>query len=243
LVGHESSRTGRENEFVYHLLSSVLAANLHNEEEGRKAIATFLDKLPTARKVPKLPKTISAMIRNIQPFLPEAATTNRALAKACFLISPMTYMCRFHQTKAKRQGKIDGDNELPGEYQVTGVAYRRVRVSKRIGVFPQVGYFSCGCSEEDVLWDFFFWKTWSITSPTTQVTEGWLDQALDPRARAFVAGAFREALPVVLDEMYTGDRSILQHRQFQLTMMIERMQDELDELTAYMERADEEVQE
>jgi hypothetical protein len=213
-----------------------LPSDMHDLEQGEKAIDTFLTSLQTAKKLPKLPKTVRAMIRNIQPYLPQAATTNRVLAKACFLTSPMNYMCRHHQSKAKRQGKIDGQNTIPGEYKVTGVAYEKILVSKHNGYRSEPGFFSCGCSEDDVLMDFFFWKTWVITSPTTQVTEGWLGQTLEPRTRAFITTAFREMQMVSLDEMYSGDRSYTEQRQVLLTLMIQRLSAELESLTAYEDR-------
>jgi hypothetical protein len=172
------------------------------------------------------------MIRNVQPFLPHAATTNRALAKACFLISGANYMCRYHQFKSKHQGTLDGENELPGQPKVTGVAYPRICAS---GISPVDGYWNCGCSEDDVLLDFIFWKTWSITSPVTQVSEGWLDQTLEPRSRAFCTTAFKAMHHLTLDEMYTGDRDYALHRQIQLTLMIQRMTAELGHLTAQMD--------
>ena len=162
------------------------------------------------------------MARNIQPFLPEAATITRQLAKACFLISGVTYMCRFHQS-AKRQGKTDGENTAPGEPKVMGVAFQKLQS----GVPPEAGFFSCGCSEEDVLMDFYFWKKWSITSPVTGVTEGWLANGLDPRDRAFVTEGIRSLGLFTLDEMYSADRDPEEQLQHLREIIVDRVQHDL----------------
>jgi hypothetical protein len=199
-----------------------------NPVKGHKAIAAFLKALPNTSKPPTLNKTIRSMIRYIQPFMPDAATTNRALAKACFLTGPSTYLCRYHQVKVKRPGKIDGANQGPGEYKVTGVAFQKLQATKNNVVVVPEGYFNCGCCEEDVLLDFYFWKTWQISSPTTGVTEGWMDQTLDPRARAFVTAAFRNLQTVSLDELYRGKRTWEEQRAIVLALMIERLKVQLE---------------
>jgi hypothetical protein len=124
-----------------------------------------------------------------------------------------------------------------GEFQVMGVPYR-----KNIGVKdelddsspaapnPPAGFMNCGCSEEAVLFEFFFWKTWTITSPSTGVTEGWSDQVLDPRARLFVVTAFKAATKLSLDDLYKKGLTDRAYKRALLTIQIERLTRELNEM-------------
>ena len=179
-------------------------------------------------KKARISTTLRAMMRNIQPFIPRAATTNRKLARHCFLTSYGNYMCKHHQSKAKRKPVIDGANQTVGGYAVTGVPHPRLISNDEMDNTPAAGYMNCGCNEEDVLTEFFYWKTWTITSPTTGVVEHWLDQAFDPRARAFVVTAHREASRLTLNDLYAkcGDED--EHRRQLLRKQIARLQLELE---------------
>ena len=171
---------------------------------GEKAIDKFLAMQRLGSRKPTLPSHIRAMIRAIQPFLPHAAMTNRELALHCLNTTWNNHLCHHHQWKAKRQPIKDGDKKglKVGKYLVTGVPGPRV-IKESLENDVEPSYLSCGCSEEDVLIDFYFWKMWTITSPTTGETEGWKDQYLDPRARAFVITAFTSATTLRLDDLYT----------------------------------------
>ena len=228
MAGDDGGGTRRQNEYVLcfvSLYSVAYLVDVHFAEEGQEEIQKFVKKLSRGRgqRPPKLEKSIRSMARNVQPFLPEVATMSRELAKACFLISGTNYMCRFHQIIAKRQGKIDGENTKPGEPKVMGVAYKKLQA----GVPPEPGFFSCGCSEEDVLMDFYFWKTWEITSPVTGITEGWLAHALDLRSRAFVTAGFRSLGLFTLDELYTGDRDPPTHLRHLREIILDNVQHDL----------------
>lgn len=176
------------------------------------------------KKDPTLPSNIRTMIRAIQEFLPRAATTNRSLARHCLNTTWNNHLCHHHQWKAKRQPVKDGDKDgrRVGEYLVTGVpGPQLIKDSLVNGVAP--GFLSCGCNEEEVLTDFYFWKTQTITSPTTGVTEGWKDQYLDPRARTFVVTAFKCATLLSVDDLYTDIANERANEQRVLELQMERI--------------------
>ena len=149
-------------------------------------------------------------------------------------------MCRYHQTKAKRAGPIDGDHsgKVEGRYQVLGVPYERnldeklpAGTGKSATVRPQ-GVLNCGCEEEAVLFEFYFWKTWTATSPTTFVTEGLLDQLMDPRTRLFVVTAYKAATGITLEDLYSNGLNNHDHKKALLTKQIGLFTSRLDALKA-----------
>jgi hypothetical protein len=213
--------------------------------EGEKALDKFLDDIKKggrkAEKAAISPK-IRSMIRNIQPFVPRAATTNRDLARHCLLTTSKNYLCSHHQAKAKRAPITDGENKKLGGYAVTGVPHSRIvnpKLTKpgdasKTGdeidgttKTPAKGYLHCGCKEDDVLAEFYFWKTWTVTSPTTGVTEGWLDQGFDPRARVFVVSAIKDIAKLNIDDLYTNGLDDRTHKKKLLELQISRMEQEL----------------
>jgi len=66
---------------------------------------------------------------------------------------------------------------------------------------------SCGCSLEDALLDFFFWKDTTATSPSTSIREAWGVDMLDPRSRAFVCAILRGQPGIELDWLYKIERN------------------------------------
>ena len=185
------------------------------------------------------------MIRNVQPLASRAATTNRALALECLKLSSNNIMCRYHQTLAKRDPIIDGTHsgKVEGQYQVTGVPYKKVLDKKPTksdkkstksdnGTVRPQGALSCGCDEEAVLFEFFFWKTWTITSPTTFVTEGFLDQRMDPRTRLFFVTAFKAATGITLDDLYSNGLNAHESKKALLAKQIAVLTTRLEDLKA-----------
>ena len=174
------------------------------------------------------------MIRNIQPFVPRAATTNRVLAWHCLSTAWSNHQCRYHQSKSKRAPVRDGETKglRLGEYLITGVPGARL-LAKAEGneSLEDSPFLNCGCSEDEVLTDFFFWKTWTITSPTTGITEGWKDQSFDPRMRAFVVTAFKKMTKLTVDDLYSEDGGRA-HQIRLLKVQMARLGDELAKLKA-----------
>jgi len=102
---------------------------------------------------------------------------------------------------------VDGE----GKYKLNGQPYPRKLRQKKADppVERPPGHLHCGCNEDDVLMDFFFWKTWTLTSEEHGicVEESMKDQLMAPRLRAFVVHAFRAATGLSIDDMYLDGRS------------------------------------
>lgn len=177
----------------------------------------------------QIPLSIRNRIRCVQDYLIEAATTNREMALHCLTTRSGNTMCRYHQGITKKSQPKDGDNtgEIIGEYLVTGIPGARILHPK----IPEPGMLNCGCDEDEVLTDFFFWKTWTITSRKTGKTEGWKEQCLDPRARAFVVQAFRDATGLRVDDLYRHNRTADEQRKFELEKELAIIQKALLEFT------------
>ncbi|KAJ7749779.1 hypothetical protein B0H14DRAFT_3513558 [Mycena olivaceomarginata] len=122
----------------------------------------------------------------------EEAAAETAVNK--FLIDPENntipqkdqFKCRFHiEKRSQKQAK-----------QVDGPA---------LGKFP-MGLWHAGCEITSVLWDFFWWKTWTVASGNPKITdlEMMKSDVLDVRHRAFFIQAYKKATKLDLDDLYTG---------------------------------------
>ena len=113
-------------------------------------------------------------------------------------------------------------------YKVTGTTYIRNVNSLRVnGIQPQPGHLHCGCPEDPVLFAFYLWKQTKITSPLSNVTEGWGDQQLDPWARMLMATAWQEWTGLTIDQMYREDKSGTEAEIERLKYQIEVFQESL----------------
>jgi hypothetical protein len=142
--------------------------------------------------------------------MPEAATTSRELALAVLETNRQNIVCCYHQ-RAKGDVVVDGE----GKYALNGQPYpRKLRKTKAAPpVTRPPGHLHCGCNEDDVLMDFYFWKTWSLTSELNgdKVTESMRDQLMPPRLRAFVVHAFKNSTGLSIKDLYSGKRSPENH--------------------------------
>lgn len=181
---------------------------------------------PGQRLVP-IPVSIRNRIRTVQSYLIEGATTNRKTALHCLTTGNGNTMCRYHQGITKKEHPMDGEypGDKMGEFNVTGVPGPRVLYPET----PAPGMMNCGCDEDEVLTDFFFWKTWTVTSTKTKKTEGWKEQCLDPRARAFVVQAFHQATGLSIDDMYFENRNADQQKKRLLEKELEMIQTALED--------------
>jgi hypothetical protein len=170
------------------------------------------------------------MIQNIQLFVPHTATTSRLLVHHCFLTLNGNHLCRHHQAKVKQTPVIDGGNQNVGGFAVTGVPHARLLNTAQTKVTLAEGYFNCSCREDKVLMEFYFWKMWTITSPTTRMEEGWMDQAFNPRAHVFVATAYKNAMKLNINDLYTIGFTNEAHRKQVLERQVARLKKELARL-------------
>lgn len=198
--------------------------------EGKEALLEFVRSQKSGlRRVP-IPLSVRARIRCVQSYLIEAATTNREMSLHCLTTREGNIMCRYHQGITKKSQAKDGDNtgDKIGEFAVTGIPGPRILFPN----IPKKGMLNCGCDEEEVLTDFFFWKTWTITSPATKKTEGWKEQCLDPRARSFVVQAFQQQSGLKVDDLYRQNRTADEQRKFELEKELAIIQELLAEFPA-----------
>jgi hypothetical protein len=71
----------------------------------------------------------------------------------------------------------------------------------------------CGCAIDDVLMEFFFWKTWTAksTRPGLNVSESLKDEVVPARLRAFINQAFKKTMCLTLDDLYGEDYGTQQY--------------------------------
>lgn len=96
------------------------------------------------------------------------------------------------------------------------------------------GHMSCGCAIDVVLMDFFFWKTWTITStrPDFKVVESMQEDVLGARQHAFFVQAYKAGTGLSLDDLYGADYGTKEYferlRKHQVEKLIELLNDMQD---------------
>ena len=186
---------------------------------------TAIDEFLTKKK--PLPFHIRRLIRDVQEFLPAAATVSRELSLHILSTNRNNSICVFHQHR--RHTKIS-DGVIPGQKHILrGVPYSRIVGSaKGESQPPPEGFLHCGCSIDVALLDFFWWKTWVLRSARQDlpVSEGMGEEVIAPRVRAFFAQGFTEATGLTIDELYATHAGIHGFnskyvRMFQLKKMLD----------------------
>ena len=165
-------------------------------DDARKSIEKFLKTGDIADFKPKFRKAM----RSIQGFLPEESLRSKAVATVCHLTIQSNLVCRYHICHQKRK---EFDN--CGAYLVEGVAYRPSYGTKRDPVKPKEGYMNCGCLIDDVLYDFFFWKSWSVSSTRRDLagrTETMKSDVFKPRVRSFIIQLFKDTTMLTTNDLY-----------------------------------------
>ncbi|KAG6810085.1 hypothetical protein H0H92_013381 [Tricholoma furcatifolium] len=169
-------------------------------ERGRDAIEGWLEHPGKYR----LDDTLRRLIRKYQTFIPEAAISSRQLALEILTTNRGNSRCVYHHRTDKTSKIRDGRGvkfQLYGVPEAPCFLWKKTSNTRK----PAEGYLRCGCSEEDALLDFAFWKTWILESKG--ITEGLGEGVLSPRHRAFVLKNFRDYTGLKADDMYRGDLS------------------------------------
>lgn len=109
---------------------------------------------------------------------------------------------------------------------------REVAKTKKKIILPPAGYMHCGCNENVVLTDFYFWKTWTLTCLETgkAVTESLRDQRLLPRERAFIVAHYEKVTGLTIDDLYSGARKPEDHERHLLKLQAERLLQKVKEM-------------
>ncbi|KDR65233.1 hypothetical protein GALMADRAFT_43504, partial [Galerina marginata CBS 339.88] len=105
---------------------------------------------------------------------------------------------------------------------IEGVGYKPDLQSKE----RPKGHMSCGCSIDDVLLEFYFWKVLKIRSSNPNmagVEEGMKDLMLSTRARAFFCAAFRNYSRLTFDDLCNAAKSGASHMTQLAKIQIDRL--------------------
>jgi hypothetical protein len=186
-----------EGECKFILVRLVLTYPKRSIEEGRKAIKLFLkDGTP-------IPDSIRRDIRMCDELLPEAATTTRKLALHILTSNRDNLQCLYHSGGGKEY-RLEGEEE-GRPHQVTSIFAQAVKnEEKGDGVQPEPGLMHCGCDIETALWDFFFFKTWTVSTRDKTHCEGMMNVTrFKPRDREFVVQGYTLATGLHIDDIYT----------------------------------------
>lgn len=154
-----------------------------------------------------IPFEIRSQIRSIEEFCLEAASTTKALALHCLTSRFGNTVCLYHFIHDKA-GRIN-DAKPQRNYQVTGVPWARAMNPRNrpsntsLRELPPKAI-HCGCHQDDVLWDFFWWKNTRLYSPTLHITEDWGPTGLEPRGRGFMVTFLQQFTHTKLRDIYSG---------------------------------------
>lgn len=155
-----------------------------------------------SQKRGKFNETFRRTVLTVQHVLPEAATTTRKAALMVHSNSWKNLVCRLHI--ASRNHPRDG--QLHNNSQIHGVGHQPTHGTAENPAVPPPGHMHCGCLIDDVLLDFFLWKTLKIcsTNPKLEADEGMAQQVMAPRMRSFFVAVFRQFSGLTIDDLYTG---------------------------------------
>jgi hypothetical protein len=190
------------------------------------AIAKYID---DPNKYP-ISGTLKDLIRRVQVVGRKASNYSRDLALHVMESNKGNMICPYHREKDKLGLICD---MIPGssDYHVTGTPFeRRVVTSGGTERTRRKGILDCGCTEDDVLLEFYWWKSITATSASTKETEGWRTQRLDPRARLFMRVEWEYISGLVVDDIY-------RHGKTRWESEVSRCTSQIETLTRYLESA------
>ena len=180
--------------------------------------------------ISKLSVGTRSAIRTHQALAPAAATTFRGLALDVLTTNRGNVLCPYHQEMDKR-GATDS------KYLVNGVPQPRMVADKKKTAKSaehkkrlEEGFLHCGCPMDAALWDFFFWKSLTLTATINdqEVTEH--VSRWTPRDRAFFLKIFEQYTFLKIDDLYTRNRSPDQHEERRVLIQLGRVLDRVNEL-------------
>ena len=133
-------------------------------------------------------------IREIVELAPRAGTTSRELS--LHILERNNKICRHHG----RYRTEDSFAKYDTVTSIEGVGYKKDYTRN-----AEENHMDCGCSIELSVWDFFWFKTWSVGSSHPRVThrENLKCDTIPPRLRSFFAEAYKLIGMITLDELFT----------------------------------------
>jgi len=169
-------------------------------------------------------------IRTHQALAPAAATTTRSLALKVLTTNRRNVLCPYHQ-------EMDKKGVTDSKYLVNGVPLPRLIAEKKKEANSaehrkrlEDGFLHCGCPMDAALWDFFFWKSLTLTATikdkeVTEHVSRWT-----PRDRAFFFKLFKQYTFLQVDDLYTKNQSQEEHEERMLMNQLHRILDCANEL-------------
>lgn len=162
--------------------------------------------------------SIRRTAREVQDFLPEAATTSREVALHFLSATQDSVNCIYHchsdrDFKARERPPPDGPYSFTG---VTGVFRKKGDAGA-----ASPGHLRCGCEIESALMHFIFWKTWTLRGPG-DMEEGMSPSQFNPRARNLVTQAMEKATGINSGNVYPIDGAYesLPHKKYLLHIQL-----------------------
>lgn len=143
-------------------------------------------------------------LRHIQCLLPNDCFDSKQAAIAIHMTTQSNLICRFHK-RFQKQRFFDGSKDCINKIQ--GVP--KVPCYRDKGHVREEGYMDCGCLIDDVLMEFYFWKTLTITSPLETligIEEPMKGTIFWPRERAFLIQAWMAGTGLTVDDIYSSKR-------------------------------------
>lgn len=188
------------------------------------AIQQFL--LYPGSKKHEIPVQLRSWIRQISELCPEASFATRALALHCLTTRCGNVICLYHHYHDK--SSTINDTNPPRTHKVTGVPWKRrvygINPEKQTDIeLESETALHCGCHADEVLWDFYWWKTQKLYSPTLDIREPWRNTRLDPRSRGFMVQFLEQFAHVSINDIYTGSTEMIQSRVARLKVMEENI--------------------
>ncbi|KDR76766.1 hypothetical protein GALMADRAFT_139648 [Galerina marginata CBS 339.88] len=137
-------------------------------------------------------------------FLPESAYTSREMALAMHWKEPGYLRCRFHRAPLL---DYPSDTTVDSDGNFKGVAFRPSGLSLTILTDPPLlaNHMQCGCPIQDVLLEFFLFKTRRVNSshPQYAVKSYSMNMTVvPPPIRAFVCEGFRQDTALDIQDIY-----------------------------------------
>ncbi|KAF9471928.1 hypothetical protein BDN70DRAFT_938572 [Pholiota conissans] len=147
-------------------------------------------------------------IRQVRHIGPQAAQISYDLALVVHENHWDNKQCRFHE-RTKNFGDVDGKLDPKNSTVVYGVAHKStIGAKKGTSTPPEEGFMHCGCQINEVLLDFYFWKTWTAKSYNeaySSIAEALGSDYFNPRIRTFVVQAFLRESFLTLNDLYAPD--------------------------------------
>lgn len=142
-----------------------------------------------------VPAHVKRLARLYSTFLPEAGSYSVKASLHMMRTSVGNLVCTYHSGHDRRFDYHDTTRKVRkgAKYQLYGVPHRGELIGRgkpKDSVTPHANHMHCGCRIDHALMGYLWFKDCSYYSRTAKKREGWVNQQLDPRARAMLYDCF-----------------------------------------------------